>query len=417
MKLSGVFKPPGDKSISHRIALLSLLAHGECIVSNYSTAQDCMTSVQAINSLGGRATFSDGKLNLLAIGSRFKDPVDIDCGNSGTTMRLLMGILSGVAGKYTLRGDDSLMKRPMERVAKPLRDMGANISCAPSGTPPVTVNGSKLVGIDYILPVPSAQLKSAVLFAGVQANGVTRVFEPVKSRDHTEHMLRLFGADISFESGAWRVQKSDMELPEVFNVPGDPSSAAFFLCAAVMLHGSEVTAEGVLLNPTRIKFLEKLKEMGAQIEIEPKGNSPEPWGSVKSCYSRKLSPCKITPEELPLLVDEVPILALLATQADGVSVFQEIEELRIKESDRVAALVSELGKMGGRLEIVGSNLFIYGPTPLKAADKLNSFGDHRIAMTLAIACAVAGVGVQTNGMSCVSISYPDFFKTMVELTS
>jgi 3-phosphoshikimate 1-carboxyvinyltransferase len=416
MRLSGTFKPPGDKSISHRIALLSLLAKGECVVSNYSTAQDCMTSVHAVNALGGGVVFSGGDLNLSANGRILTDSADVDCGNSGTTMRLLMGVLAGASGRFILWGDDSLMKRPMERVAKPLRRMGANISCAQNGTPPVTIDGSKLCGIDYRLPVASAQLKSAVLIAGIQAEGLTRIAEPVKSRDHTEHMLEMFGAKISFESGAWCVRKSVMELPSVFSVPGDPSSAAFFLCGAAMLDGSEVTAEGILLNPTRVKFLEKLKEMGAQTEIRIEGDSPEPWGSVKSTHSGKLSPCKVTSEELPLLVDEVPILALLATQAHGVSVFQEIGELRIKESDRVAALVSELGKLGARLEIDGSNLLIYGPTKLKASDSLESFGDHRIAMTLAIARGLTGENVPIGDMSCVSISYPDFFETLRELT-
>ncbi|MGC8602987.1 MAG: 3-phosphoshikimate 1-carboxyvinyltransferase [Desulfomonilaceae bacterium] len=416
MKLLGTFRPPGDKSISHRIALLSLLAKGECVVSNYSTAQDCITSIHAVNALGGRAVFSGEDLMLSANGSLLKGSVDVDCGNSGTTMRLLMGILAGASGRFILWGDDSLLKRPMERVAQPLRFMGANISCAPNGTPPVTIDGSKLRGIDYRLPVASAQLKSAVLIAGIQAEGLTRIAEPVKSRDHTEHMLGMFGANIYFESGAWCVRKSLMELPSAFRVPGDPSSAAFFLCGAAMLDGSEVRAEGVLLNPTRIKFLEKLREMGAQIEIHFEGNSPEPYGTVKSSYSGELSPCTVTPEELPRLVDEVPILALLATQAHGVSVFQEIGELRIKESDRVAALVSELGKLGARLEIDGSNLFVYGPTKLKTTNVLESFGDHRIAMTLAIARGLIEKEVPIRDMACVSISYPDFFEILRELT-
>lgn len=417
MKLSGTFKLAGDKSISHRIALLSLMASGECEVSNYSTAKDCMTSAQALNSLGGVARFSGGKLFLSSMEYRFKNGANIDCGNSGTTMRLLMGVLAAAPGKFCLTGDESLMRRPMERVAKPLREMGANISCAPSGTPPVTLQGDELTGIDYTLPVPSAQLKSAILIAGLRAEGVTRVAEPVKSRDHTENMLKTFGADISFQSGAWCVRRSKIELPSAFSVPGDPSSAAFFLCGAAMLRGSEVIAEGILLNPTRIKFLEKINGMGVRIEIEPKGESPEPWGNVMSRYSGQLSPCNITADELPLLVDEVPILALLATQAHGVSVFQEISELRIKESDRIAALVSELGKMGARLQIDGSNLIIHGPCRLKSHNSLESFGDHRIAMTLALACGIADAGSEIRGLSCISISYPEFFDTMKELTS
>ncbi|MGC8660548.1 MAG: 3-phosphoshikimate 1-carboxyvinyltransferase [Desulfomonilaceae bacterium] len=417
MKLSGAFKLPGDKSISHRIALLSLIASGECEVSNYSTAQDCITSAKVVNSLGGVARFSGGKLVLSSMGYRLKNRADIDCGNSGTTMRLLMGILASVPGKFCLIGDESLMKRPMERVAKPLRQMGAKISCAVSGIPPVNVEGNALTGIDYTLPVPSAQLKSAILLAGLNAEGVTRVMEPVKSRDHTENMLKAFGGEISFRGGSWSVQRSDIKLPSNFNVPGDPSSAAFFLCGAALIQGSEVVAESILLNPTRIKFLEKINQMGVQIEIQPKGDFPEPWGNVMSRYSGQLSPCNIAPDELPLLIDEVPVLALLATQADGVSEFQEISELRIKESDRIAALVSELGKMGAKLQIKGSNLLINGPCQLRRANSLESFGDHRIAMTLALACLMTGATPSISDISCVSISYPGFFNTMRELAS
>lgn len=417
MKLSGAFKPPGDKSISHRIALLSLVASGECEVSNYSTAQDCMTSANVVNSLGGIARLSGTKLVLSSMEHGFQNGMDIDCGNSGTTMRLLMGILAAVPGRFCLKGDESLMKRPMERVAKPLRQMGAKVSCAASGTPPVNIEGDTLTGIDYTLPVPSAQLKSAILLAGLHAEGVTRVTEPIKSRDHTEHMLKKFGADISYQSGTWSVRRSGIELPSSFNVPGDPSSAAFFLCGAGMLQGSEVVAEGILLNPSRIKFLEKINQMGVRIEIEPKGEFPEPWGNVMSCYSGRLAPCNIMPEELPLLIDEVPILALLATQAQGVSVFQEIGELRIKESDRIGALVSELGKMGAKLQIHGSNLMIYGPSKLRYANNLESFDDHRIAMTLALACALADATPTIRGLSCVSISYSEFFDTMKELAA
>lgn len=416
MRLSGVFEPPGDKSISHRIALLSLMAKGRCSVSNYSTAQDCITSVQAVNLLGGSALFSHGNLDIIGANRNLKDSADIDCQNSGTTMRLLMGILAGVQGRYTLCGDESLMKRPMERVAKPLRSMGAKVECAPSGIPPVTINGSNLGAIDYVMPVASAQLKSAVLLAGIQAAGLTKVTEPIKSRDHTERLLQLLGANISCESNILSVEKSELELPATFNVPGDPSSAAFFICGAAMSPGSEVITERMLLNPTRANFLDKLRSMGVNLDIEEQGHFPEPWGRVRSRYSKELSPCLVSAEELPLLVDEVPILALLATQARGVSVFHEIAELRIKESDRVAAVVTELGRMGARLEIVGDNLFVHGPTRLKPADKLESFGDHRIAMTLAIAKAVAGSSSSLNYDPCVAISYPNFFETMKELT-
>jgi 3-phosphoshikimate 1-carboxyvinyltransferase len=421
MILSGVFSPPGDKSISHRIALLSLLADGKCSVSNFSTARDCMTSVNAIRQLDVNAVFTDGRLELTGANRSLKSLTGIDCQNSGTTMRLLMGILAGVSGQSTLWGDESLMKRPMERIAVPLRMMGSRIECAHSGTPPVNITGSGLSGIDFEMPVASAQLKSAVLLAGIQAKGSTRIKEPVKSRDHTERMLKLLGADISFDSGVWTVKESELKLPETFEVPGDPSSAAFFICGAVMLPGSEILCERVLLNGTRATFLQKLREMGANVEIEHKGDHPEPWGHITASYSEKLAPCLVKADQLPVLIDEVPILTLLATQAHGVSVFEEIGELRIKESDRISALISELGKMGARIDLDGDNLLIHGPTTLRHSNTLNSFGDHRIAMTLAIGTALANLnGYQESrikDLDCVGISYPDFFDVMKDLSA
>jgi 3-phosphoshikimate 1-carboxyvinyltransferase len=416
MRLRGSFAPPGDKSISHRVALLSLLAKGKCAVSNYSAAQDCMDSVRAVKLLGGSASFTGGNLNLVGSNRHFVKQADIDCQNSGTTMRLLMGILAGSRGRYVLTGDDSLMKRPMERIARPLVEMGAQICCEERGIPPVTVNGGSLVGIDYVMPIASAQLKSAILLAGVQADGVTRVTEEVKSRDHTELMLKQFGVDIFSENGSWVVKKSDMELPGFFNIPGDPSSAAFIICAAAMLPKSDLVAKGILLNVTRSKFLDKLTSMGAEIKIEFQVDSPEPWGDVRCVYSQRLSACEVTAGELPQLIDEIPILALLATQSEGVSVFHQIGELRIKESDRVAALVSELGKMGAKLEIKDEDLVIYGPTTLKPAGDLQSFGDHRIGMTLAIACMVANTTINIENIDCIAVSFPNFLTTLGELS-
>ena len=421
MNLSGVFSPPGDKSISHRIALLSLLAEGKCSVSNFSTARDCMTSVNAIRQLGVKAVFTDGRLDLTGANRSLKSSTEIDCQNSGTTMRLLMGILAGVSGQSTLWGDESLMKRPMERVAEPLRMMGSGIECAPSGTPPVNIKGSGLSGIDFEMPVASAQLKSAVLLAGIQAQGSTRIKEPVRSRDHTERILKMLGADISLDSGVWTVKRSELKLPETFEVPGDPSSAAFFICGAIMLPQSKILCERVLLNPTRVAFLGKLREMGADIEIERKNDYPEPWGHIRANYSGKLAPCLVKADQLPMLIDEVPILTLLATQAHGVSVFEEIGELRIKESDRISALISELGKMGARIDLNGDNLLVHGPTTLRHSNTLKSFGDHRIAMTLTIGLALASLNgheeSRIKDLDCVGVSYPDFFDVMKDLSA
>ncbi len=417
IRFLGAFEPPGDKSISHRIALISLLARGQCVVSNYSTAEDCNTTLSAINSLGGSAFVVDGVVKLEGMEGALRDSVKVDCGNSGTTMRLLMGILAGIQGEFILVGDESLMKRPMERVAQPLSKMGGLIACATHGSPPVKIVGKKLSGITYSLPVPSAQLKSAVFFAATQAQGTTKLFEPVKSRDHTERLLRMCGARIRGRRGVWIVGTSNLELPKSIGVPGDPSSAAFVLGAAAMVSDSTVTAKNVLLNPTRTKYLDKFEEMGINVQRACKGEIPEPWGDVTVTYSGGLRPVRVTPMEMPLLIDEVPILVLLATQANGVSVFQDVRELRIKECDRVAALVSELGKMGARIEVQGNDMIVKGPAALQSNGVIRSFGDHRIAMTLATACITTGIPMNLDDTSCMAVSYPNFLETLMELVA
>lgn len=256
MKLSGTFTPPGDKSISHRVGLFSLLASGRCAVQNYSPCADCASTLEAVRCLGGVVEGDARELLLHGVRGRLgsAEPTGVvDCGNSGTTLRLLMGLLAGRPGRFVLTGDASLRRRPMERVAEPLRRMGAGVACS-GGTPPVEVAGGALTGITYELPVASAQLKSALLLAGLQASGETVVREPALSRDHTERLLSALGADIAPVEGAWRVRASCLTLPERLRVPGDASSAAFFLCAAAIMPGSDVTAEGVLLNPTRVGF-------------------------------------------------------------------------------------------------------------------------------------------------------------------
>jgi 3-phosphoshikimate 1-carboxyvinyltransferase len=409
MKLQGVFAPPGDKSISHRAGLFALLGKGQMRVSNYSPCQDCASTLAAVALLGIEPRFTnDGLVVLTGAQGRLRPGALVDCSNSGTTMRLLMGLLAGVPGNFVLDGDDSLRRRPMERVAKPLRLMGAQVDC-PDGRPPVSLTGGGLKGIDYTLPVASAQLKSALLLAGVQAAGSTFVGEPVVSRDHSERMLALCGAKLRREPGGWRIERSELTLPEELRVPGDASSAAFFLGAAAITPGSEVTAEGTLLNPTRIGFLEVLKRMGADLHIEEQGRVPEEWGRVRVAYSPGLTACVVRAEEIPLLVDEVPILALVATQARGTTVLKEVGELRVKESDRLSAVASQLGAMGADISIEGEDLVINGPTPLKApAGQLDSFGDHRIAMTLTLAGVLSGGSLGIKDEECAAVSYPGF---------
>lgn len=415
MILKGTFQPPGDKSISHRIALVSLLAKGECRVSNYSSGQDCASSLEAVKLLGG-GVISDGEeLVLEGAPGQLKKTGRINCGNSGTTMRLLMGILAGVSGDFTLDGDESLRRRPMERVAKPLRQMGAEVHTT-DGRPPVRIKGDGLKSTRYDMPVASAQLKSAILLAGSQADGTTTLTEPAPSRDHTERLLVLCGADILRQNGVWHIKRSELTLPGSFLVPGDISSAAFFLCAAAIIPGSCVTAEKVLLNPTRSGFLEVLKRMGANMQIINQEKVPEPWGKVRMCYTNNLSACEIKAEEIPLLVDEVPILALVATQAHGATIFRQVGELRVKETDRLAAVASQLGSMGAKVSLDGEDLVVEGPTPLNAPLSLESFGDHRMAMTLRLAGILAGANPRINGEECAAVSYPGFADTLRELT-
>jgi 3-phosphoshikimate 1-carboxyvinyltransferase len=412
MKLKGTFSPPGDKSISHRIGLLSLLAQGRTRVGNYSTCEDCQTTLKLVEALGGLVERQGEDVVLHGLGRRLNpQSIDLDCGNSGTTMRLIMGLLAGLPGEYNLDGDGSLRKRPMERVATPLRQMGGQVETA-DGTPPVKITGGELSGISYTLPVASAQLKSAILLAGVQAGGSTTVVEPIKTRDHTEHMLRLCGAKLERSRGAWTVERADLTLPDNFWVPGDISSAAFFLCGAAMTAGGDVTAERILLNASRTGMLDVLSRMGARVEEEIQGDVPEAWGRVRVRYSPDLKGCEVTHAEIPLLVDEVPVLALLATQAEGDTVFRQVGELRVKESDRLNAIITQLNIMGADISIEGDDLLISGPTPLKAVAGLDSFGDHRIAMMLKIAGVVAGRETAVAQEECASISYPNFYQDL-----
>ncbi len=414
MSLNGVFTPPGDKSISHRMALISILAKGSCGLTNFSPCADVRSSLDAVKLLGIRVKEDADELLIEGAGGAIRDQARIDCGNSGTTMRLIMGILAGRSGEFVLDGDDSLRKRPMERVAIPLRMMGGQVEC-PNGKSPVTIRGVDLQGISYDLPVASAQLKSAVLLAGVQADGTTVVGEPAVSRDHTEKLLKLCGGHIKGDLGTWSVTKSELALPASFYVPGDISSAAFFLCAAAITPGSVVEARGVLQNPTRTGFIDVLGRMGAYIDYESWDNSAEPYGMIRARFTPGLQGCTIRAQEIPLLVDEVPILALVATQARGTTIFEGVGELRIKESDRLSAVASQLGAMGAVIQAEGDTLVVEGPTRLKCPNRLDSFGDHRIAMTVRLAALMVGGDPHIEGEESISISYPGFHETLTEL--
>ena len=296
----------------------------------------------------------------------------------------------------------------MQRVADPLNAMGAKVRCG-EGKPPVHISGARLHGAEHNLAVASAQLKSALLLAGLQAEGETQVKEPAPSRDHTELLFKAFGADIWQQDGVWCVKRSALSLPSDISVPGDASSAAFFICGAIITPGSQIEARDTLLNPTRVGFLKVLERMGAQLEIVEQGNDPESWGQVRAAFTQELRGCQVDGREIPLLVDEVPILALAATQAKGETVFLDVGELRIKESDRLEAIVTQLKAMGAELAIHGDNLIVQGPSRLSVPGQaLESYGDHRIAMTLAIAGVAAGQTPQIRDADCAAISYPNF---------
>ena len=414
MRLKGSFSPPGDKSISHRMALMSLLAGGEVELTNMSPGEDVGSSLKAVDMLGSQVSYDRDKVVIKGAAGRIKPEGLINCGNSGTTMRLIMGLLAGFPGSYVLDGDDSLRNRPMERVAIPLRKMGAAVECR-DGRAPVKINGTELTGITYDPPAASAQLKSAILLAGLQAEGSTTVNEPRPSRDHTEKLIALFGGCIKRDGLSITVEKSELTFPPALFVPGDPSSAAFFLAAAALLPDSRVKAQGMMLNPTRIGFLEVLKRFGVKFSVEMKSREPEPWGEAEVEYSPNLIATEISAAEIPSLVDEVPILALAATQAEGTTIFHDVGELRIKETDRLAAIVDQLGLMGAKAEIKGEDLLIKGPTPLKSAENLDSLGDHRMAMTLRLAGLLAGARPSIKDEGCAAISYPAFNQVLEDL--
>ena len=412
MSLIGAFSPPGDKSISHRLALMALAADGETRVTNLSDGDDVSTSLKIAELMGAKVTREQGSL-LIRGGRPANAPeLSLDCGNSGTTTRLLMGILAGLPGTYTLSGDESLNRRPMERVAIPLRLMGADITTQ-NDRPPVIIRGKALKGVEYRLPVASAQLKSAVLLAGLFADGPTTVIETVPSRDHTERMIKLFGGSIKTDGERITVQPSRLTFTSDFRVPGDISSAAFFLCAAAVIPGSRVTAEGILLNPTRTGLLPVLERMGADIVIDAKGQEPEPFGNVTVSYSSNLKATTVRPEEIPLLVDEVPVLALVASQANGKTVFQGAGELRVKETDRLTAVwADQLGAMGANIIVDGDELVVDGPSMLKTPDRLESYGDHRMAMMLRLASRLAGRDGLIVDEECAAVSYAAFHQDL-----
>jgi len=412
---------PGDKSLSHRALILGTLAEGLTTIHGLLRAEDVVHTAEALAQMGARISdpglSTDGPMLVEGVGRQgLTSPgCALNLGNSGTGLRLLMGVIAGQNFTATLYGDDSLNRRPMGRVAEPLMQMGAFVECSgPRSTPPVTVHGGRLQAIHYHSPLASAQVKSAILLAGLNAAGETAVTEPARSRDHTERMLRAFGAQVAVEGLTVRLQGEPTLRGQQIMIPGDFSSAAFFLVAGCLLPGIEVTVENVLLNPTRTGLLTVLQEMGARIEITGEHEATgEPVGNI-TARSSALQGVEVGGEIIPTMIDEIPLLALAATQAQGQTVVRDAGELRVKESDRLATTTEALRILGAQVTATEDGLVIAGPTPLRGGE-VDSHGDHRIAMTAAIAALLAEGPTVIHRAECIATSFPDFVRHLPAL--
>ncbi|MDA8078454.1 MAG: 3-phosphoshikimate 1-carboxyvinyltransferase [Nitrospiraceae bacterium] len=420
MSLRGEFSSPPDKSISHRAVMFSSLAKGRSVVKNFLRAQDTESTMNAFRSLGVQIEDRGDTLLIDSRGLRgLTEAHDvIDCGNSGTTIRLISGVLAGNPFFSVLTGDKSLRSRPMGRVIKPLSLMGADISArAEDRYPPLAIRGGRLNGIAYEMPIASAQVKSSVILAGLYAEGETVVVEPAKSRDHTERMLPAFGADLVVDGLTVRVRPGSELLARDTEVPGDFSSAAFFITAALITGGSEILARNVGMNPTRTGLLHALGKMGAEVTIlNMREVSGEPVADILCRGGSRLRATDITGEEIPALIDEFPVLCVAAAYAEGTTTIRGAGELRVKESDRIASMASELGKMGAAVEEFPDGLSITGADSLKGA-VVESHGDHRIAMSMAVAGLAAQGTTTINGAAAVGISFPSFFDIIRRLST
>ena len=417
-RLTGRAEVPGDKSISHRAALLGGLAQGVTEVHGYLEAEDCLRTIAAIEALGVDVTRKGpGEYRITGAGLHgLGEPADvIDCGNSATTSRLLLGVLAGQPFWTMLTGDASLRGRPMGRVAEPLRRMGATIVGRADGARlPLAVRGARpLTAIEYTLPVASAQLKSALLLAGLYADGPVTIQEPAASRDHSERMLRRFGARVERHEHGVRIVPSELAATTL-RVPGDVSSAAFLLAAALVVPDSRVTIDGVGLNPTRTGLLEVLGEMGARLAVAGAETDDEPAGSIEASTS-ELRGTRVGGAVIPRLIDEIPALAVVAALAAGRTEIHDAAELRVKESDRIAAIARGLGAMGARVTERPDGLVIDGGERLRGA-RVSSGGDHRLAMALAIAGLVAQGETVVDDTACIETSFPRFADTINALT-
>lgn len=412
--LSGEVTIPADKSISHRAIIFSALAKGKSIIKNFSNGQDPHSTLNIFKQLGVQFEEEGTTVVVNSSGVLQYSNSPLDCGNSGTTMRLMAGVLAGQKFNSTLIGDDSLSKRPMKRVIAPLEQMGGNIQ-SNNFKAPLIITGKELKAINYNSPIASAQVKSCILLAGLNANGITTVTEPYTSRNHTEIMLKAMGANLSVEKTTVSIEKSELE-PIDIEIPGDISSAAYFICAGLIVPNSEIILKNVGLNPTRTGIIDVVKSMGGNIELlSERITCGERVGDILVKYSPNLKACKISGEIIPRLIDEIPVIAVLATQADGQTVISDAQDLRNKESDRISAVVTELRKLGAEIEETPDGMIISGKTSLKGECDVKTYHDHRLAMSLFVAGLITQKEIKINGFEWVNISFPEFEKMFASL--
>lgn len=410
--LRGVIAVAPDKSISHRAVMMGSIAKGTTVIRNFLMGEDCLSTIDCFRKLGVPVEIEGSQVTVTGGGLRgLKAPHELlYTGNSGTTTRLLCGLLAPQRFSSILDGDASIGKRPMNRVITPLREMGAKITATGNGFTPITIEGTELRGIEYELPVASAQLKSALILAGLYADGRTTITEPKPSRNHTELMINGFGGNIAAEQNRITVTPAEELYGHDITVPGDISSAAFFLVAGLIVPNSEITIKNVGLNETRTGILDVLKAMGASIQIERSGDGIEPSGDITVRHSG-LHGVEIGGDLIPRLIDELPVIAVAAAFAEGRTVIRDAEELKVKESNRIEAMACELKKAGIDVTATEDGLIIEGGNPVRGAS-FETYSDHRVAMSMSVlALAAEGSSIIENHQ-CISISYPDFFETL-----
>lgn len=414
-RLVGSVRIPGDKSISHRYAMLAAIAEGVSNIHSFADSADCQSTLDCLRQLGVRIDRQGREVKIEGTGLEGLSPSEkpLDAGNSGSTIRMMSGILSGQSFHTVIGGDASLSRRPMKRIIDPLSRMGARIHSSEGGLPPLTIEGAKLAPIHYDLPVASAQVKTAILFAGLYAEGTTEVVEPHQTRDHSEIALRQFGVELGREGRTINIRGKGRLAAQELSVPGDVSSAAFLMVAGLLVPGSDLTFQNIGLNPTRTTIIEFLRSIGGDIKIlNCESRNGELVGAVQVRES-SLRGGEVPRESIPGLIDELPVLAVLGTQTEEGLIFRGAQELRVKESDRISAVAENLQKMGVVVEEFPDGLRVPGRQSLKGAE-ISSYGDHRIAMAFSIAGLIADGPTAIQDSDCVRISFPTFFDTIAQ---